>query len=67
MENTKRRLSNEELMNLPKEDQQRLHKCLLPNTDEDTNLGVWVQNGVSDAHDFVSSSAGAINLLLGRK
>ena len=67
MENTRQRLSEQELMNLPVEDQQRLEKCLLPNTDDDTNLEIWVQNGVKDAHDFVSSSAGAINLLLGRK
>lgn len=56
----------EELMDLPEEEFMKLENANLPNNDEETNEKEWEKRAVSDAQEFVKTSAGAINLLLGK-
>ncbi|TQE74534.1 hypothetical protein [Leptospira noguchii] len=67
MNSVKHTLTKEELMELNEIDSQILKKCILPNSDEETNEERWVENGKTSVEGFFKQATIAINLLLGRK
>ncbi|WP_061243414.1 hypothetical protein [Leptospira interrogans] len=63
MNSVKHALTNEELMNLNETNSQLLKKCILPNSDEETNGERWVENGKTSVEGFFNQATIAINLL----
>ena len=61
------RYTVEELTDLSEDEIIKLDNPCLPNNDSPTDEDAWEKLGVETAHEFIESSAGALNLLLGKK